>query len=263
MPITSIFWNVDPEIFAIGPIHLRWYGLLFATGFFLGFLITRKVFRVEKENEEWLDSLLLHLVLGAVIGARLGHVFFYGWDYYQDHLLEIPMIWQGGLASHGGGIGVILAYWLFSRNVSKKPMLWIMDRTAMSVALAGCFIRLGNLFNQEIVGIETDVPWAFVFALRDEVTRHPAQLYESLSYLTIFGILSYLFWKTPAKKYSGLLTGLCFALIFIARFIIEFWKENQEAFEDGMAYNMGQLLSIPMVILGLTLVILAFRKKTE
>jgi prolipoprotein diacylglyceryl transferase len=259
--LAYITWTVSPEIVTLGPITLRWYGLLFATGFAIGYFLTRQVFRREGESEATLDTLLWFLVLSAIIGARLGHVFFYGWDYYSQHLIDIPMVWKGGLASHGGGIGVFIALWLYSRFVIHRPMLWITDRIAMSVSLTGMFIRLGNLMNHEIVGAPTNVPWAFLFTRFESnpIPRHPAQLYEALAYLLIFACLFYLFWRTKAPEYRGLITGLVLVLIFVARFLIEYLKEVQEPWELGLTLNMGQQLSIPMILAGIALIIYAWR----
>lgn len=257
--VAAITWTVSPTIVDLGVLSLRWYGLLFATGFALGYFITKKVYQKAGRSESELDTLLWFVVGGAIIGARLGHVFFYNWEYYSQHLLEIPQVWQGGLASHGGGIGLFLALWLYSRYVIKQPMLWITDRIAMSVPLAGAFIRLGNLMNHEIVGAPTEVPWAFLFTKYESVPlpRHPAQLYEASAYLLIFAWLFFLFWRSNAKQKPGLLTGLVLVLIFIARFLIEFVKEVQEPWEVGLTLNMGQMLSIPMILAGLALILYA------
>ncbi len=261
--VAAITWTVSPTIVDLGLLSLRWYGLLFATGFALGYFITKRVYQETGYSEQALDTLLWFVVGGAIIGARLGHVFFYNWDYYRQHLLEIPQVWQGGLASHGGGIGLFLALWLYSRYVIKQPMLWITDRLAMSVPLAGAFIRLGNLMNHEIVGAPTEVPWAFLFTRYESVPipRHPAQIYEALAYLLIFACLFFLFWRSDARQKPGLLTGLVLVLIFIARFLIEFVKEVQEPWEIGLTLNMGQILSIPMVLAGLALIFYARQRK--
>jgi len=260
-----ITWTVDPELFSFWVLHFRWYGLLFATGFAIGYYLTRQVFRAEALPEQWLDSLLFTLMISSIIGARLGHVFFYQWDYYRDHLLAIPQIWQGGLASHGGAIGLMLGLWLYSRYITRRPLLWLTDRLAMSIALTGTLIRLGNLFNHEIVGAETDVPWAFIFTRYGgevvHVPRHPAQLYEAGAYLLIFALLYWRFWHSPAKQQQGHLTGLFFVLVFGARFLIEFVKEVQVERELGMALNLGQQLSIPLIIIGLLLMLRAFRQR--
>lgn len=268
LPPVVIEWSVNPEIIAIGPVRIRWYGILFATGFALGYQLTLWVFRREKLPTIWLDSLLFYMVIGGLIGARLGHVFFYDWAAYKDNLWEIPMIWHGGLASHGGAIGTILAFWLFSVKISKKPMIWIMDRTAIGGAIGAMCIRLGNLMNHEIVGLQTDLPWAFIFQHNAHefvhVPRHPAQLYEAMAYLLIFFILLLVYKRTQATtKFPGLLTALYLILVFSARFTIEFWKENQVAFEDQMSLNMGQWLSIPLIFLGIFLLIASFQKKSS
>lgn len=254
IPPAVITWDVDPIIFSLGQFSLRWYGLLFAGGYFIGYMVTQRVFRMEKQDESKLDYLLILLVLGGLLGARLGHVFFYQWDYYSQHTNEILMIWKGGLASHGGAIGVILAFWIFARFIIKKHLLWVTDRVVMSVMLTAGMIRTGNLMNSEILGLPTDLPWGFIFVLRDAIPRHPAQLYEALAYFAIAALLFYLFFRTDTVKYRGFLTGLYLTLTFIARFLIEFLKEDQVPFEESMTLNMGQILSIPLILLGLYLI---------
>ena len=256
MILHYITWNASPEILSLGPITLRWYGLLFASGFLIGLFMVRKMFLAEKAPEEWLDTAFVYIVVGAVLGARLGHVFFYDWDYYRDNLAEIPKIWRGGLASHGGAIGVILALWLFSRYVSKRPILWMLDKVVVPTALAAGLIRLGNLMNSEILGRNADVPWAFLFVRADgpdALPRHPVQLYESFSYLIIFAILFFTYWKTKYRFKSGFLFGLFMALVWGVRLVMELFKESQGGFESafGNVLSTGQLLSIPFVLIGL------------
>ena len=247
----GIIWDVNPVLFEIGQWSVRWYGLLFATGFVFGIIIITKMFKSEGINKDWVDSLFLYVVIGTVIGARLGHVFFYDWAYYKDHLDEIYKIWHGGLASHGGVIGIALALWLWSRKYSKKSILWIIDRVVVPTALASMFIRLGNLVNSEIIGKATDVPWAFTFSSVDNIPRHPSQLYEAIAYLAIFGLLMYLYWRTDIKDKTGRLFGILMTLVFSFRFIIEFTKENQVAFEADIPLHMGQWLSLPFILIGL------------
>jgi phosphatidylglycerol:prolipoprotein diacylglycerol transferase len=253
MLLLAIEWNVSPEIAQLGPLRLRWYGLLFALGFLLGLFFVRRMFVAEKAPEEWLDKCFMYMVVGTVLGARLGHVFFYDWDYYSQHLGEILQIWKGGLASHGGAIGIILALWIFSRRVSKKSIYWIMDKVVVPTALAGCFIRLGNLMNSEILGLPSDAPWAFIFTRVDEVPRHPVQLYESLTYLASFLLLYYTYWYTEKRHKLGYIFGLFLVLIFGARIPLEAFKMSQGGFESafGNAMTTGQLLSIPFVLIGL------------
>jgi phosphatidylglycerol:prolipoprotein diacylglycerol transferase len=252
--LNYITWNPDPEIFSFGPLSVRYYGLLFALGFLLGYYLIERMFKREQLPELWLDKLFVYVVVATVVGARLGHVFFYGWDYYSQNPEEILAIWHGGLASHGGAIGILVAIYLYSKKISKKPMLWILDRLMVPVALAAVFIRLGNLMNSEIVGQITDVSWAFWFQRVDPhqvVLRHPTQIYESLAYLVTFGYLMFLYWKTNARMRQGLLFGVFLIGIFVSRFIIEYIKVDQETFEAGMALNMGQILSIPFVVAGI------------
>ncbi len=258
--LTYIHWNVNPEIFHLGPFSIRWYGLLFASGFLIGYYIVERMFKYENENLKWLDSLFVYLIVATVVGARLGHVFFYGWDYYSQHPAEIIMVWHGGLASHGGAIGILVAMFLYSKFVTKRSMLWTLDRVVVPTALVGAMIRTGNLMNSEIYGVPTDMPWGFIFERNGEIIpKHPTQIYEALAYLFAFGVLMYLYWKTNARNKQGMLLGVFFILIFTARFFIEFIKEDQEAFEAGMPLNMGQWLSIPFVLLGIFLVVRAIK----
>lgn len=261
--LAYIFWDVAPTFFELGPLTFRWYGLLFAGGFFIGFFIMRWIYRREGKPEEDLDPLLIYMLIGTVVGARLGHVFFYHPSYYLSHPAEILQIWEGGLASHGGLIGILIALFLYSKNYSDQPYLWLLDRMAIPVALAGSFIRLGNLFNSEILGIPTELPWGFIFARVDAVARHPVQLYESLSYLLIFGGLYWLYKKRGPDIARGLLTGWFLVAIFTARFFLEYLKMHQAAFAGDLPLRMGQLLSLPLVVIGAALLIRARSAATE
>jgi prolipoprotein diacylglyceryl transferase len=220
-----------------------------------------RMFKHERENVKWLDSLFFYLIIATIIGARLGHVFFYGWEYYSKHPIEIFYVWQGGLASHGGTIGIILAMILYSKYVTKRSILWILDRVAVPTALAACFIRLGNLMNSEIYGVQTSLPWGFIFERNNEtVAKHPTQIYEALAYILTFALLTFLYWKVKQVKYKeGLLLGIFLTLVFASRFFIEFVKEIQEEFEANMALNMGQWLSIPFVVFGIFLIVRALK----
>jgi prolipoprotein diacylglyceryl transferase len=252
--LSFIHWNADPEIFRIGSFAVRWYGLLFASGFLIGYYIGERMLRSENVSQRWIDSLFFYIIIATVVGARLGHVIFYGWEHYSQHPLEIFMTWKGGLASHGGAIGILIALWIHSNVVTKRTMLWSLDRIVVPTALVGAFIRLGNLMNSEIYGIQTSMPWGFIFERNSEtIAKHPTQIYEALFYLLAFGILMFVYLKTSAKKRPGLLLGLFFILIFTPRFFIEFIKEDQEAFEAGMLFNMGQWLSIPFILTGIGL----------
>ena len=244
-------WDVNPEIFRIGSFAVRWYGLLFASSFFFGYIIMNKMFKNEKLGEDVLDRLTIYMAVGTIVGARLGHCLFYEPSYYLKNPLEILMIWHGGLASHGAAIGILLAIWYFARK-ERKDYLWVMDRIVITVALAGFFIRMGNLMNSEIYGVETTVPWGFVFLRNHEVApKHPTQIYEALAYLAIFVLLYKLYWVKKGEHLQGLLFSLFLVLVFTSRFFIEFLKEDQVAFEATMKINMGQWLSIPFIIAGL------------
>jgi prolipoprotein diacylglyceryl transferase len=259
--LNFIHWNVNPEIFHLGPLSVRWYGLLFASGFLLGYYIVEQMFKWENEDSKWLDSLFFYLIIATVVGARLGHVFFYGWDYYSQNLGEIFMVWHGGLASHGGALGVIIAMLLHSKYITKRSVLWTLDRVVVPIALVASLIRTGNLMNSEIYGVETSLPWGVIFEQNGEiVAKHPTQIYEALAYLFIFAVLMFLYWRTNSRNKPGLLLGTFFILMFIARFLIEFIKEDQEAFEAGMTLNMGQWLSIPFILFGVYLVVRAIQK---
>jgi len=259
--LSFIHWNVDPEIFTLGKLSVRWYGLLFASGFLIGYNIAERMLKSENVSQKWIDSLFFYIIIATVVGARLGHVFFYGWDFYSQHPEEIIKVWHGGLASHGGALGILIALYIHSKVVTKRTMLWALDRVVVPTALVAVFIRTGNLMNSEIYGIQTDLPWGVIFERNGElVPKHPTQIYEALAYLVAFGVLMYLYWRTTAKNRPGLLLGVFFILIFAARFFIEFIKEDQEAFEAGMLLNMGQKLSIPFIVVGLFLLIRAMKK---
>jgi phosphatidylglycerol---prolipoprotein diacylglyceryl transferase len=260
MFISSIFWDVSPEIVKLGPITLRWYGLLFAAGFVLGYLILTKIYKLEKKPQADLEQLSIYVILGTVIGARLGHCLFYDPVFYLSHPLEIIKVWEGGLASHGAAIGILTSIYLLTKKQKDKTMLWILDRVVIVVALAAVLIRLGNLFNSEIIGKAADVPWAFIFARVDNVPRHPAQLYESIFYLISFIVLYYIYYKTEKKSKQGYIFGLFLVLIFGFRFFVEFLKVEQSAFEKGMVLDMGQILSIPFILGGFYFM---FKKQKE
>ena len=260
-----INWDISPEIFNLGGISIRYYGLLFAVAFILGYKVEEKMFKSEGLPMAWLDKLWLYVAIATIVGARLGHCIFYDWAYYSQHPLEmiLPVRFSPefkftgyqGLASHGAAIGIIAGLWYYSRKVSKKSIFWILDRAVIPIALAGFFIRTGNLMNSEIVGLPTNMPWGFRFMNSDlpnpELPRHPAQLYKAICYLFSFFVLMYLYWRTNVKKKMGFIFGAFLILIFSARFIIEFVKEVQEPWEAGMALNMGQILSIPFILVGI------------
>lgn len=259
--LNFIHWNASPELFNLGPLSVRWYGLLFAGGFLIGYYIGERMLRSENVSQKWIDSLFFYIIIATVVGARLGHVFFYGWDYYSQNPAEIFKVWHGGLASHGGALGIIIALLIHSKLITKRNVLWTIDRIVVPTALVAAFIRMGNLMNSEIYGVETTMPWGFIFERNGEtVPKHPTQIYEALAYLLSFGILMYFYQKTRNRYREGFLTGLFFVFIFAARFFIEFIKEDQEAFEAGMTLNMGQWLSIPFVVAGIYLIVRALKR---
>ena len=261
-------WNVNPEIISLGALSIRWYSLLFISGFILGWFIFKWFFKREGVPVTLLDPLLYTLLIGTIVGARLGHCLFYQPDYYLGSwqgFWEIFMPWKGGLASHGGTIALFIAMYWFARHYGRKydfDFVWILDHLAIAVCFAATFIRLGNLFNSEIYGDVTNLPWGFIFELRGETDpKHPTQLYEALSY-TILGIVLILLYKYNLKKmYRGTFIGVFFIVLFGMRFLIEFIKEPQVGFEEGMLLNMGQLLSIPFILLGVGILIYSFIRK--
>lgn len=260
--LTEIIWNVSPEIFSFGPFTVRWYGLAFAIGFLIGYQIVAKMFKHEGAPESWLGILLAYVVIATIVGSRLGHVFFYEWDYYSAHPGEILKIWNGGLASHGGTIANIIAVFLFSWFVTKKPASWTFDKLVIPIALVGGLIRLGNLMNSEIYGAYTDMPWGFVFVRNGEtLAAHPTQIYEALCYFGLFALLMWMYWKRNAEERPWLITGVFFIGIFLPRFLIEYIKNVQVGSEYDMiakyGMNMGQILSIPFILIGVILVIWA------
>ena len=257
--MTSCFitWDVSPLIFTIGSFSIRWYGLLFAMSFAVGYVIMLRFFKKEDLPESLLDKLSMYMLIATVVGARLGHVFFYEWDYYSKHLDEILMVWKGGLASHGAAIGILTALYFFART-SKRTYFWTLDRIVIVVALSGFFIRTGNLMNSEIYGKLTNLPWGFIFVRSGEtLPRHPTQIYEALCYLGIFSFLLWYYYHKDGKPREGFLFGFFLATLFTVRFLLEFLKEPQVNFENHMTLNMGQLLSIPFILAGL---IIIFRK---
>jgi phosphatidylglycerol:prolipoprotein diacylglycerol transferase len=268
MPIAAlaqITWDVSPEIIRLGPLPLRWYSLGWLLAFGVGFYLVKSMYLKEGKPEADLETVLLYMILGAIIGARFGHCFFYRPDYYLANPLEIIAFWKGfrGLASHGGALGIMVSLFIYSRRHPDQPYLWLLDRVAGPTALGGFFIRMGNFMNSEILGLPSDAPWAIVFSRVDNIPRHPAQLYEALSYLAIFFLMTFVYRRKGPNIPHGLLTGTFFATVFGARFLIEFVKERHSAFEAGLPLSMGQLLSVPMVLLGLALAFHALRKEKD
>ena len=301
----NMIWNPSEGI-DLGFFMIRFYSLMFVIAFALGFYLMKKIYLREGESLEKLDSLFVYMIVGVLLGARLGHVFFYDWDYYKDHLLEIilPVRFTpefqftgfAGLASHGAAIAVIVIMFYYSKNVIKKPVLWILDRIVLPVAIGGVFVRLGNFFNSEIIGEQTTSPLGIRFVkdtfnandvyeitgnpnikegykqivsdptfaeyLERVVPKHPTQLYEAFGYIFVFALLYFLYWKTDARKKSGYIFGVFLVLLWSIRFIVEFVKESQGGFESslGNILSTGQWLSIPFILVGIYLI---FKSKNQ
>ena len=261
-----ITWAANPDIIS-SPITVRWYGLMFAIGFIIGYEIVARIFKHEGAPERWLGILLIYVVIATIVGARLGHVFFYEWDVYSQNPIRILYIWEGGLASHGGTIAIIIAIILYSIFVTKRSPLWTFDRLVIAIALVGGLIRLGNLFNSEIFGTATTLPWGFMFVrsrewhmLYEGQAVHPTQIYEALCYFALFGLLMWMYWKKNAEERPGLIFGVFMIGIFLPRFLIELIKNDQVAREATMSLNIGQQLSIPFILLGVGLIIYAMMR---
>lgn len=269
-----LYWNVDPVIVMItDSFPLKYYGALFACGLLLGYAIVRNIYKKESLSLDNLDSLLVYVIVGTILGARLGHCLFYEPSYFLQHPIEILLpiqkvagvykfVGYQGLASHGGSIGVLIAMVLYCRKYKVK-FLWLLDKMAIGVPVTGAFIRFGNFMNSEIYGKPTNGNWGVVFQRDDMIPRHPTQLYEAFAYLLIFVILMWMYKSDKIRKPDGLIFGYFLTLLFLARFIIEFFKENQEAFEDNMAINMGQILSIPFILIGLSLIVWKTKKRVQ
>lgn len=284
--VAAINWDVDSQLID-GYNTPNLYGLLFVTGLIIGYFVVRKMFRKDGISDEMLDKLVLFMVVATIVGARLGHVFFYGpyWDEvsadgvvlergYFSHPGDILKVWEGGLASHGAAIVILISLYIYSRRVIHKPYLWMLDRISAPIAIGGTFIRLGNLVNHEMVGDVTTVPWGFRFMHHDCIppfecswnaipVRHPAQLYEAICYFAAFLILMFLYWKKDLWKRPGVVFGSFLILIWGARFMVEFVKLGQTARDEYLFLNTGQLLSIPLIIAGIILLYRGLKKPME
>jgi len=280
MNLLSIVW--DPGIgIELGPITIRYYSMMYIFGFIAGYYIMKKIFQNEKLSTELLDPLLTYVVIGTLLGARLGHVFFYDWPYYKNHLMEIlvPVVKTAdgykftgfqGLASHGATIGIFLAVWYFWKKYlkDKHSFWWILDRITLTIPIGAALIRIGNLLNSEIIGKPTGTDYGFIFTqLGEDFPRYPTQLYEAFAYFSLLFIMMYLYWKTNIKKYEGMMFGIFFSLLWLIRLLIEFYKEPQDQkdaqllLETGL--NKGQWLSIPMLIFGIAIVIYSYKKNRK
>ena len=275
--LNFITWTASPNIYD-GFVTVRWYGLMFAIGFLVGYYIVYRIFKHEGAPERWLAPLFFYVVIATIIGARLGHVLFYEPQHYLQNPIDIFKVWEGGLASHGGTIGIIIAIFIFSRHITKKSPLWTFDRLAVPIGFVAALIRIGNLMNHEIFGGPTDQPWGFRFITNMgqflnggqpifTEPSHPTQIYEAICYLLVFAICMWLYWRRNAQERPGLILGVFLLRIFISRFFIEFVKNVQEPWEISMrntiGIDMGQLLSIPFIIAGVWLIVRALRRPRQ
>ena len=300
MLLNYITWNVDPVLIHLGPLQIRWYGLLWALGFLIGYFVMRRIYRHEKVSDDWMDKLLIYMLVSTIIGARLGHCLFYEPEYYLSHPLKMLAVWEGGLASHGGAIGILTGLWLYVRSYNKSKQekdnlqrisyIWILDRIVVAVCLVGALIRVGNVMNHEIYGTPTSLPWGFVFLRGTEqfcgtvdnytaynawdapcppsewLPCHPTGLYEAFFCLLAMGILLWMYYRRDlGHKQPGLMFGTFLVIIFGSRIFIEFLKNVQVEFEKNMVFDMGQWLSVPFVLIGIGMIVWSFvhRKKVE
>jgi prolipoprotein diacylglyceryl transferase len=257
-----LIWNIDPNIFSFGAIQLRWYGLLFVGSFFLGLMLLQWMFTREGKDAAVLDNLLIYVMVGTVIGARLMHCFAYEPEFYLSHPLEIFKVWKGGLASHGGMLGVITALWFFAKKY-QLSFWWILSRVSIPGALTAAFVRFGNLFNSEILGLPSDAPWAIVFSRIDMIPRHPVQLYEAFSYLVLLLILVSVYRKVSSSFATKILPGVFLTYMFTARFLLEYTKTRQADYTTSLPFTTGQMLSVPFIILGIVWIIWAFSQRRK
>ena len=296
MLLNYITWNVDPVLFSIGSLSVRWYGLLWALGFFIGYFVMRRIYRREHMSDNAMDKLLIYMLVSTVIGARIGHCLFYEPEYYLSHPLKMLAIWEGGLASHGGAIGILIGLWLYVKNYNKSKKektdkqsityIWVLDRIVVAVCLVGALIRVGNVMNHEIYGTPTSLPWGFVFMQGAEqfcgtfdnytacnswnapcpssewLPCHPTGLYEAFFCLVAMGILLWMYYKRDLGiKQPGLMFGTFLVIIFGSRICIEFLKNVQVDFERNMVLDMGQWLSVPFVLIGIGMIVWSFVKR--
>lgn len=251
-------WNIDPTLLHLGPLQLRWYGLLFVGSFFLGLMILQWIFKREGKDPEILDNFLIYMLVGTVIGARLMHCIAYEPEFYLSHPLEILKVWKGGLASHGGLLGVLIAMYLFARRYHLS-YTWLISRVTIPGALTAAFVRFGNFFNSEILGLPSEKPWAIIFERVDMIPRHPVQLYEAGSYLLLCLILLGIYRKTSYAFSTKILPGIFLTFMFTLRFLLEYTKTRQADYSTSLPFSTGQMLSIPFILLGLIWMLWAFK----
>ena len=242
-------WDIDPVLFHLGPLQVRWYGLLFVAGLFLGLEVLKWIYRREGRDTSRLDTLLVYMIVGIVVGARLAHTLIYEPDYFLAHPIEILYVWHGGLASHGGMVGAIVATWLYCRKYGES-FLWLLSRLTIPGTIVAASVRIGNFFNSEILGLPTQVPWAVVFDRVDPLPRHPVQLYEAAAYLLLFGLLTLIYLRSNPETATRILPGTFLVTLFGIRFVLEYFKTEQADYVTGLPFTVGQLLSLPLILFG-------------
>jgi len=253
-------WNIDPTLIHLGPLQLRWYGLFFVGSFFLGLWLMQWIYKREGRDPEILDNLLIYIMIGTVIGARLMHCFAYEPEFYLSHPFEILKVWKGGLASHGGMLGSIVAIFVFATHY-KQGFFWLMARTAIAGTITATAVRLGNFFNSEIIGLPTDVSWAIIFSRIDMLPRHPVQLYEAFAYFTLFSFMFTIYVKSKPQFATKILPAVFLAFMFTFRFFLEYTKTRQAGYVTDFPFTTGQLLSLPFVLIGIVWILWAFISK--
>jgi prolipoprotein diacylglyceryl transferase len=260
--LEHFIWNADPVLLHMGFLQLRWYGLFFVSSFFLGLWFMQWIFNREGKDPSVLDNFLIYLIIGAVVGSRLMHCLAYEPDFYLSHPIEILKIWKGGLASHGGLLGSIVAVYLFSRRYHIN-LIWLLSRTAIAGTITASFVRIGNFFNSEILGLPTNKPWAVIFERVDMVPRHPVQLYEALSYALLFLLMLTVYKRLKPDFATKILPGIFLTVMFIVRFLLEYTKTRQADYTTALPFTTGQMLSIPFIILGIGWIIWALQNKEK
>ncbi len=255
-------WNINPNILELGPIQLRWYGLLFVGSFFLGLSLLQYIYKREGKDPKDLDNFLIYIIVGTVIGARLMHCLAYEPEFYLAHPLEILKVWKGGLASHGGMLGVIMAVYIYTR-VYSVAFFWLLARLTMAGAITATFVRIGNFFNSEILGIPTDKPWAIIFERIDMLPRHPVQLYEASAYVVLFILLFSIYRSVSSAFATKILPGVFLSYMFILRFLLEYTKTRQAHYSSELPLSTGQFLSLPFIIIGIVWIIWALKTRNK
>ena len=255
-------WNIDPALFRLGSLQLRYYGILFVGSFFIAMYVAARIFESEGKESKLLEPLLFYALIGTIVGSRLMHCFAYEPQRCLSNPIEIIKVWEGGLASHGGLLGVLIAFWLFSKRYN-VDFFWLISRIAIVGPIVAAAVRIGNFFNSEILGRATDVPWAVIFARIDTIPRHPVQLYEAVAYLLFFLILYVTYRRVGPQRATHIIPGLFLVLMFSARFMLEFFKTEQATYELDSTFTVGQMLSLPLIAVGIVWLIYGLKRSVR